>query len=180
MKSFVRFTAIPIIVLVAVGFSFAENKYTGAKMCAACHKGGKGGTAFAVWEKSAHAKAFQTLFSDASKKIAKDKGLKTAPSESPACLKCHITGGGAAKNVEASFKREEGITCEACHGAASGYKMLHNKGDLAKSKAAGMDPGQKDAKFCITCHNAESPSHKSAFKLDEMWSKMEHGLPAKK
>ncbi len=175
-----QFIAVILVTLVVVSVSAADNKFTGAKMCAACHKAGKGGTAFAVWEKSAHAHAFQTLLSDASKKIAKEKGLKTAPSESPECLKCHVTGGGAAKNIEASFKKEEGITCEACHGAASGYKMLHSKGDLAKSKAAGMDPGQKDAKFCVTCHNAESPSHKSAFKLDEMWSKIEHPLPAKK
>ncbi|MFN0158399.1 MAG: cytochrome c family protein [Bacteroidota bacterium] len=179
MRSATRATAIMLATLVAIGVTLADNKYTGSKMCAACHKSGKGGTAYAVWEKSAHAKAYQTLLSDASKKIAKDKGLKTAPHESPECLKCHVTGGGAAKNIEASFKKEEGITCEACHGAASAYKMLHSKGDLAKSKAAGMDPGQKDAKFCVTCHNAESPSHKSAFKLDEMWVKIEHALPKK-
>lgn len=175
-----RFITVILVTLVVVGVSPADNKFTGAKMCAACHKAGKGGTAYAVWEKTAHAQAYKTLLSDAAKKIAKEKGLKTAPSESPECLKCHVTGGGAAKNTEASFKKEEGITCEACHGAASGYKMLHSKGDLAKSKAAGMDPGQKDAKFCVTCHNAESPTHTSAFKLDEMWSKIEHALPAKK
>lgn len=168
-----------VAVFMLVGMSYAENKYTGVKFCAACHKAGKGGTAYAMWEKSSHAKAYQTLLGDAAKKIAKEKGLKVAPSEAPECLKCHVTGGGVAKNIEASFKKEEGVTCEACHGAASGFKMMHSKGDLAKSKEAGLNPGEKTEKFCTACHNSESPTFKG-FKLDAMWAKMEHGLPAKK
>jgi hypothetical protein len=132
-----------------------------------------------VWEKSGHANAFKTLLGEDAKKIGKEKGLKVAPSEAPECLKCHVTGGGAAKNVEASFKKEEGVTCEACHGAASAFKMLHSKGDMAKSKEAGLNPGEKTEKFCTTCHNSGSPTFKG-FKLDEMWAKIEHGLPAKK
>lgn len=164
---------------ILVGVSNAENKFVGAKACAMCHKSGKGGTSFVVWEKSRHAQAYQTLLGDEAKKIAKKKGLKVAPNEAPECLKCHVTGGGSAKNVEASFKKEEGVTCEACHGAGSAFKMVHSKGDLAKSKAAGLNPGEKTEKFCTTCHNAESPTFKG-FKLDAMWAKIEHGLPAKK
>lgn len=167
-----------VLSLILMVSGLAENKYVGAKFCAACHKAGKGGTAYAVWEKSAHAKAYQTLLGDDAKKIAKDKGLKTAPAETEACLKCHVTGGGNAKNVEAGFKKEEGVTCEACHGAASAFKMIHSKGDLAKNKAAGMIL-EKDEKVCTVCHNAESPTHKP-FKFAEMWAKIEHKLPPKK
>lgn len=166
------------VVLVFVGHA-ADNKYVGAKFCSSCHKAGKGGTAYAVWEKTAHAKAYQTLLGEQAKKFAKEKGLKVAPNEAPECLKCHVTGGGAAKNVEASFKKEEGVTCEACHGAASGYKMIHTKGDLAKSKEAGLIIADKTGKACETCHNAESPTFKG-FKYAEMWTKIEHGLPKKK
>lgn len=178
MKTTQIVLGIVVLAILMPGMSAAQNKFTGAKMCAMCHKAGKGGTAYAVWEKSEHAKAYQTLLGDEAKKIAKAKGLKVAPSEAPECLKCHVTGGGAATNVEATFKKEEGVTCEACHGAASGFKMLHSKGDLAKSKAAGLDPGQKNEKFCTTCHNSESPTFKG-FKLEEMWAKIEHGLPKK-
>ncbi len=167
--------AILILTSVAAG----QNKYTGAKLCAACHKSGKGGTSYAVWEKSGHAKAFQTLLGEDAKRIAKEKGIKGPPSESPACLKCHVTGGGEAKNVEATFKKEEGVTCETCHGAASAYKMLHSKGDKEKSKAAGLMIVEKTAKFCETCHNPESPTFKP-FKFDERWQKIAHELPAKK
>ena len=157
----------------------AENKYVGSKFCAACHKGGKGGTAYTVWEKSAHATAYQTLLGEEAKKVAKEKKLKAAPAESEECLKCHVTGGGKAKNVEATFKKEEGVGCEACHGAASGFKMLHTKGDVAKSQAAGLVIPEKSEKACVTCHNSESPTFKG-FKFNEMWAKIEHGKPAKK
>jgi hypothetical protein len=132
-----------------------------------------------VWEKTAHAKAYQTLLGEAAKKIAAEKGLKTAPAETEACLKCHVTGGGTAKNVEAGFKKEDGVSCEACHGAASGYKMVHTKGDLAKAKEAGLVVAEKTGKACETCHNAESPTFKG-FKFEEMWAKIEHAKPAKK
>jgi nitrate reductase cytochrome c-type subunit len=161
----------------------AENKFIGAKKCMACHKAEKlGGLAYAVWEKSVHAKAYQTLLGDEAKKFAKEKGLKTAPNESPECLKCHVTGGGAAKNVEPTFKKEEGITCEACHGAASGYLVVHAKKseqDKAKAKEMGLVMAEKNEKACITCHNSESPTFKG-FKFAEMWPKIEHKLPAKK
>jgi hypothetical protein len=167
-----------MVVLVFVSQA-ADNKYVGAKYCAACHKAGKGGTAFAVWEKTAHAKAYQTLLGEDAKKFAKEKGLKVAPNEAPECLKCHVTGGGVAKNVDATFKKEEGVSCEACHGAASGYKMIHTKGDMAKSKEAGMIVAEKGGKACETCHNAESPTFKG-FKYETMWAKIEHGKPVKK
>lgn len=162
----------------------AQNKYVGVAKCKACHTVEKmGGLAYKVWEKTPHANAYKTLLGDAAKKIAKDKGLKTAPSESPECLKCHVTGGGVAKNVDAGFKKEDGVTCEACHGAASGYLMVHNKKDdasKAKAKEAGLNLGDKtDSKLCETCHNAESPTHKE-FKMKDMWAKIEHGLPPKK
>ena len=159
----------------------AQNKYTGAKFCGACHKQEKNGAVYIVWEKSAHAKAFETLKSKEAEEFAKKKGLTKPASESPECLKCHVTGGGAATNVEATFKKEEGVTCEACHGAASGYKMIHSKPDSKeKAKAAGlMVPSKTDAKPCEKCHNAESPTFKG-FKIDEMWAKIAHGLPVKK
>ena len=172
-----------ICMLLLAASGLAENKFVGAKRCMACHKVEKmGGLAYTVWEKSSHAKAYQTLLGDEAKKIAKEKGLKVAPAESEACLKCHVTGGGAAKNVDASFKKEEGVTCEACHGAASGYVSIHNKKtpeDKEKAKAAGlMLPSKTDGKMCETCHNANSPTFKG-FKMADMWAKIEHSGPKK-
>ncbi|MBM2841581.1 MAG: beta-propeller repeat-containing protein [Bacteroidetes bacterium] len=176
-------SGILILILIVAFTTQADNKYIGVKKCMACHKVEKlGGLAYTVWEKSAHAKAYQTLLGDEAKKIAKEKGLKTAPNESPECLKCHVTGGGAAKNIDAGFKKEEGVTCEACHNAASGYLTIHSKkteADKAKAKAAGLVKLEKNEKSCTTCHNSESPSFKG-FKFEEMWAKIEHKRPAKK
>ncbi len=168
-----------LLIVIFIFSSQAENKFVGSKFCAACHKGGKGGTAYSVWEKTPHAKAYETLLGDQAKKFAKERGIKVAPNEAPECLKCHVTGGGMAKNVEATFKKEEGVGCEACHGAASGFKMVHMKGDLAKNKELGMIIPEKDEKLCVTCHNSGSPTFKG-FKFNEMWAKIEHGLPPKK
>lgn len=170
---------IMVLAVFVSGIVEAQNKYTGTKLCGTCHKSGKGGTSFVVWEKSAHANAFKTLLTEESKKIAAEKGIKGSPAEAEACLKCHVTGGGTAKNVEASFKKEDGVGCESCHGAASAYKMIHAKGELEKSKAAGLNPGEKTAKACQTCHNEESPTYKP-FKFEEMWSKIAHPMPAAK
>jgi hypothetical protein len=180
MRTFMALFALLAAVLFAAGSTAAQNKYTGVKMCAMCHKAKEKGEAFATWEKSAHAHAFETLKSKAADEFAQKKGLKTPAAESPECLKCHVTGGGVAANVEAGFKKEEGVTCEACHGAASAYRIIHSKGDKAKSKEAGMNfADKKDAKFCETCHNAGSPTFKG-FKMEEMWAKIEHKGPPKK
>ena len=180
MRTLSACIAIVVAVMFLSGTAAADNKFVGAKFCGLCHKQIEKGGAYLVWEKSAHAKAFETLKTKEADEFAKKRGLKTPAAESPECLKCHVTGGGAAANVEATFKKEEGVTCEACHGAASGFKMLHIKGDLAKSKEAGMViPDKTDAKFCEKCHNAESPTFKG-FKIAEMWAKIEHHGPPKK
>lgn len=180
MRTFMALFALLAAVVFAAGTTVAQNKFAGTKKCAMCHKAKDKGEAFVTWEKSAHAHAFETLKSKAADEVAKKKGLKKPAAESPECLRCHVTGGGAATNVEAGFKKEEGVSCEACHGAASAYWMSHSKGDKAKSKEAGLTFGdKKDAKFCETCHNADSPTFKG-FKMEEMWAKIEHKGPPKK
>jgi hypothetical protein len=177
MRSIVA--AFVFIAVLTGNTAIAQDKYVGAKFCGTCHKTGKGGTSYAVWEKSSHAKAYQTLMGEQAKKIAKEKGLDKPPHESEACLKCHVTGGGKAANVEKTFKMEEGVTCEVCHGPASGYKIVHSKGDIKKSVEAGLIEGDKSGKLCLTCHNAESPTFKG-FKFEDHWAKIAHQLPPKK
>ncbi len=170
----IAITAIALVVAIVfiAGTVAAENKYIGTKTCAMCHKAKDKGEAFVIWQKSAHAGAFKTLQTDAAKKVAKDKGLTVAPDQAPECLKCHVTGGAAADV-------KEGVTCEACHGAASGYKTLHTKAEnKAKAVDAGLITGDAAMKTCVTCHNSESPTFKG-FKPAEMWAKIVHKTPKK-
>jgi nitrate/TMAO reductase-like tetraheme cytochrome c subunit len=162
-----------LVVFVAAGMAVAQNKFVGAAKCKACHSVEKmGGLSFKVWEKTPHAKAFATLKTKEADEIAKKKGLKTAAAESPECLKCHVTA--------ADVKKEDGVTCEACHGAASAFLPIHNKPEnKEKAIAAGlMLPKKDDAKLCEKCHNEESPTFKG-FKLAEAWAKIEHKGKAK-
>ncbi len=177
MRTIVVITTLALALLVAAGTSSAENKYVGEKKCAMCHDKVAKGDAQAVWSKSAHAKAFTTLKSKEADEIAKKKGLKTAAAESPECLKCHVTGGGSA----AGAVKEEGVTCEACHGPASGYLPIHNKKgaeNKEKARAAGLVLTADNGKLCEKCHNSESPTFKG-FKFTDYWTKVEHKLASK-
>jgi formate-dependent nitrite reductase cytochrome c552 subunit len=161
--------------LFAAGSSSAQNKYVGVKKCAMCHDKSAKGNTFAVWEKSPHAKAFETLKSKEAEEIAKKKGLKKSAAESPECLKCHVPGGGAVAGVT----NTEGVTCEGCHGPASAYLMVHNKkGNEAKAKEAGLVQSADNGKTCEKCHNSESPTFKG-FDFKKMWPKVEHKLTSK-
>jgi hypothetical protein len=178
MKAFHVALVLVLALAVFAGMTMAENKYVGTKSCAMCHKAKDKGEAFTIWQKSAHANAYTVLESDAAKKVAKAKGITKDPTEAPECLACHVTGGGKATNVEATFNIKEGVTCEACHGAASAFKMIHTKAEnKAKAVEAGLITGDK-AKDCETCHNAKSPTFKG-FKKAEMWAKIAHSLPKK-
>ena len=177
MRTFTLGLALVAALVLASGTTAAADKYVGEKKCAMCHDKMAKGDAQAVWSKSAHAKAFTTLKGKEAEDIAKKKGLKKSAAESPECLKCHVTGGGSA----AGAVKEEGVTCEGCHGAASGFLMVHNKKDEAskkKAKDAGLVLSDDNGKLCETCHNKQSPTFKG-FNHKEMWAKVEHKLPKK-
>lgn len=180
MKALSLVLVLLVMLFFVSGVVEAQAKFVGVKMCGACHKAEKAGQAYTIWEKSKHASAYKTLEGEEAKALAAKKGIKGSPAEAKECLKCHVPGGGTATNVDKSFDVKEGVTCEACHGAASGYRMIHNKPEnKEKAAAAGLVHGSKeDSKPCEKCHNAESPTHKP-FKMSEMWAKIAHQLPKK-
>jgi hypothetical protein len=180
MKQTFTLTALLLCCSVVTAFalySSAANSYVGTGACKGCHNTDKTGKQYAIWEKTAHAKAFKTLQTAEADKIAKGKAA-----EKKECLACHVTGKNESAPVyAASFKNDEGVGCEECHGAGSGFKTLHmKKENLEKAKAAGMLlPKVADGsaeKQCKTCHNAKSPTFK-AFKFAEQWKKIAHPLP---
>ena len=176
------------VLAVASGLVFAQggakHKYVGVAKCKMCHKGAKKGRQYEIWKASKHAKAYETLKSEESKKIAQKKGLKVPPYEAPECLKCHVTGYGADKSLfMKSFKIEDGVQCEACHGPGSDYRKMKIMKDRKKAIEKGLDPisvsdGSAE-KWCRRCHNEESPVFKG-FNFKEMWAKIAHPRPKKK
>ena len=66
--------------------------------------------------------------------IGKEKGIAD-PQTSDACLKCHVTAFGIdAKFKGAKFANEEGISCEACHGAGGLYQKMTTMKELTAGK----------------------------------------------
>lgn len=183
MKKAVIFTLVlALVVLVALPASGADKKFVGVKMCKACHNTEKQGKQFDIWQKSKHAEAFKALKSPEADKVAKEKGSKLPAAETPECLSCHVTGHDAdAKLLDKSFVKEDGVQCEACHGAGSEYKAMNVMKDKAKAFAAGMTEYKDEAaieKQCKTCHNEKSPTYKE-FKFKEMLAKIAHPTPKK-
>ena len=180
MRTFRIILAVLVCAVVLISLGGAQNKYVGTKMCGMCHKSDKQGKQLDIWQKSKHAEAFKTLTTPKAIELAKAKGLKTPPSESPECLECHTIG----KTVDASlfekgFDIKEGVQCESCHGAGSQYKTITLMKDKAKAVAAGLQIYKDDAeiqKFCKTCHNEKSPAYKE-FKFAEYWAKIKHAVP---
>ena len=115
-----------------------------------CHKSEAQGEQFPIWEKSAHAKAYATLAGDDAKAIAKEKGIED-PQKADACLKCHVTGYGAAADMFGDkYDMANGVGCESCHGAGSDYdKMSVMKAVMAgttKPESVGLRVAARDSR----------------------------------
>jgi len=155
-----------------------QRIFQGVAKCKMCHRKPASGDQFGVWEKSAHAKAYQTLASDEAKEIGAKKGIDD-PQTSEACLKCHVTGAGvAAEFLGPKYDIADGVGCESCHGAGEDYYKkktmeLVYKGELDADSVGLVMP---TAETCVGCHNAESPTFKS-FDFDEMVKKIAHPIP---
>ena len=111
------------------GAPAAEPTYVGSERCAGCHD-----QAFAVWAKSRHARAFQTL-------VANQQDFN------PKCIGCHAIG----------YQKRSGyvdpkatptlinVGCESCHGPGSRHLDQPEKGF-----------GRTDTAFCVSCHTREN------------------------
>ncbi|KAA3662584.1 MAG: cytochrome C554 [Calditrichaeota bacterium] len=152
--------------------------YTGAKGCRKCHKSVKSGEQYKIWLENSHAKAYETLASEESLKIAKEKGIAD-PQKADECLKCHVTAYDApAERLGKRYAIEEGVSCESCHGAGSAY----SKKKIKKAIVAGeMDPAsvgllKVTKETCVDCHNEESPTYKP-FDYEKQKEKIAHPKP---
>ncbi len=101
----------------------------------------------------AHSRAFAVLNGARGQQIAATLGLGDAAS-APACLGCHSTPAGTRG---ARFLAQDGVGCEACHGAASGWIASHYAvgASHAANVAADMTPldrPQARASVCLDCH----------------------------
>ena len=162
------------VFLVAVAVFAGDYAYTGLGKCKLCHKGTRNGEIYEKWEAGPHAKAFTTLGSEAAATVYAGLGKSDNPQEDPDCLRCHVTGYGCADSLTAKVDPSDGVTCEACHGAGSGYYKKSIMEDREAAIANGLNPDPKAG--CVRCHNEESPTYKP-FNVDERWLVIAHEVP---
>jgi hypothetical protein len=186
--SILRNAAIALVVcaafLVQTGQAFAgeEFTYVGAGKCKICHKKDADGAQYPKWEASAHAKAFETLGTPEAAEVAKKAGIEGSPQEAAACLECHSTAAGLSKEELAATKLTlaEGVSCESCHGAGSGYWKKTTMQQVADGEieAASVGLVLPDEASCKGCHNEKSPTFKG-FDFEKYAAKIAHPIPEK-
>lgn len=103
-----------------------------------------------------HAKTWETLQSDASKRIAARLGLDSATG-ARICLDCHTDYVSQERRGE-RFHLSDGVGCEACHGGAENWLSTHYNVPTVThddNLAAGLYPTESAAErgeLCLSCH----------------------------
>jgi hypothetical protein len=159
--------------------SAAKYELRGAGSCAAaaCHNGngapGEKGSEYTTWVlHDPHSHAFEVLYGERSLRIEKNRQRPLGVSEDhpesdPLCLNCHVmsgieplSAGGEKPPRRKLFGADDGVSCEACHGAAGGWLTRHYtdewRGMSPKEKSDAGMTNTKDlrvrAELCVRCH----------------------------
>jgi hypothetical protein len=148
--------------------------FVGVGGCSAanCH-GGDGtkrtvGSEYSIWiQDDKHAEAYSVLYNETSQRMAKLLKLDKPAHQAALCLNCHapqndppFSGDNSHGSLSALL---DGVSCEACHGAASDWLGPHVRHDWAKKspkeKAALGFRDTKNlwnrSKVCADCHVGE-------------------------
>jgi hypothetical protein len=158
------FLAIPAGVRAA---DVVVGKYNGAGGCAAssCHGSIQPKTAtrvpqneYTIWAgQDKHARAYQVLSNPVSLRIGKILKLDHPPSQTPRCLACHALSVPSEQHAE-TFDITDGVSCESCHGPASGWLGQHTVKDWPHQRSV-EQLGMIDLRnvavrthICLHCH----------------------------
>jgi hypothetical protein len=111
---------------------------------------------YSVWVvQDKHARAFDVLSNNVSLRMARILKIGK-PNTEAKCLRCHATY-TTPEQREQNFEIDDGVSCEACHGPASGWLGPHTVKDWPheKSISLGMIDTRNMAhrtEQCLTCH----------------------------
>jgi hypothetical protein len=155
----------PAVTFAQTNVSQGAGKYTGPGSCAssACHGSITPQNVnevlqneYSTWiVKDKHAQSYKALTGAVGKRMAGILGLGKAET-APRCLACHALNPPAELRSR-TFDVSEGVSCESCHGPASGWLGPHTERDWSheKSVALGMvdtrDIARRTEK-CLSCH----------------------------
>jgi len=141
-------------------------KYIGPGSCAAtsCHGSVKPiagsrilQTEYSTWIlKDKHSRAYQALTGDAGERMARILKLGAKAEESPKCLVCHALYTKPEQQGR-KFEIAEGVSCENCHGPASGWLGFHTTTGWPHEKSVALCMTETRnvihrAEKCLECH----------------------------
>src|SRR3979411_3408348 len=122
-------------------------KYIGPGSCAAtsCHGSVKPvadsrilQNEYSTWIiKDKHSKAYQALTGDIGERMARILRLGAKAEDAPKCLACHALNPAPEQRGRA-FEISEGVSCENCHGPASGWLGPHTTRTWAHEKSVAL------------------------------------------
>jgi hypothetical protein len=165
-----------VLFLIACGGAWsvaqAAGTFEGVASCAGstCHGRNEGDGKIVrqdelrIWQEpssktGAHSRAAAVLSTPRGERIATALGLGRAGSAA-ACLGCHATNAPAGARGE-RYQASDGVSCEGCHGAASGWLSAHYAlpATHASNVAAGLVPLERPkvrGQVCLDCHFGSS------------------------
>ncbi len=165
--AFFSLAVIPFSTFAQIGGAASQGagKYTGPGSCAstACHGAITPQNInevlqneYSTWiVKDKHAQSYRALTGAVGERMAGILGLGKAET-APKCLACHALNPPVELRSR-TFDVSEGVSCESCHGPASGWLGPHTERDWphAKSVALGMVDTRdivKRTEKCLSCH----------------------------
>lgn len=140
--------------------------YQGVASCTAapCHRQevppGSKGNEYLTWlTRDPHARAFQDLSNERSRRMTELLGAKQSAEKNPLCLSCHATPVAPAR-TDGPVSVHDGVGCESCHGAAEKWLHKHYKKgewprrgqDQAKLGFVPLQDLTVRAQTCVPCH----------------------------
>jgi YVTN family beta-propeller protein len=140
-----------------------DPRFAGSAVCGECHRGPRMGHQYSIWRMSPHARAWAVLGTARGRQVAKERGV-AEPQTDWACLKCHAPAAVPARLASAQI--EEGVGCEACHGAGSEYLEEAIMHDRTAAARAGLRKPVRET--CLGCHNSKT------FQFDDAVKKIAH------
>jgi hypothetical protein len=125
------------------------------------HESGVRQDEYVTWSRTdRHARAYATLLTERSQKIAAKLGLARPAHEASECLDCHAHNVPAARRAP-QFSISDGVACEACHGPAERWIRGHVErgATRARNEARGLYPTRDPVargRLCLSCHYGDS------------------------
>ena len=142
------------------------SKYLGPGSCAAtsCHGSVKPVAGSRIYQneystwilQDKHSRAYGALTGDVGERMARILKLDNKAEEAPKCLACHALYTTPEQRGR-PFEMADGVSCENCHGPASGWLGPHTTRDWPheKSVALGMHDTRnviRRTEKCLECH----------------------------